>query len=61
MFIPFILALITIFSVYFALKKKRPLYFILPIAIIFVAAIVKIAMVPMPFWETIQFIFDLRG
>ncbi|ASF40810.1 hypothetical protein CEH05_17270 [Halobacillus halophilus] len=61
MIIPIILALITILSVVMALKKKRPILFALPIASIFVIAVVKIMMVPLPFWETVQFIFNLRG
>ncbi|MGI8316700.1 hypothetical protein [Halobacillus mangrovi] len=61
MFIPIILAIVTIFSVVFAIKKKRPIFFALPVAAILGIVVVKIAMVPMPFWETVQFIFDLRG
>ncbi|SFG04748.1 hypothetical protein SAMN05216353_12051 [Halobacillus alkaliphilus] len=61
MVIPIILALITILSVVMALKKKRPVLFVLPIASIIVIAVVKIVMVPLPFWETVQFIFNLRG
>jgi len=59
--IPIILALITILSVVMALQKKRPVFFVLPIASIIVIAVVKIMMVPLPFWETVQFIFNLRG
>ncbi|KHE71682.1 hypothetical protein [Halobacillus sp. BBL2006] len=61
MLIPIILAIVTVCSVVFALKKKRPIFFALPLVAILAVAVVKIAMVPMPFWETIQFIFDLRG
>ncbi|MCA1010809.1 hypothetical protein [Halobacillus halophilus] len=61
MIIPILLAFITIFSVVMALRKKRPVLFALPIASIIVIAVVKIMMVPLPFWETVQFIFNLRG
>ncbi|MGP4059093.1 hypothetical protein [Halobacillus sp. H74] len=61
MLIPIILAVITVLSVVLALKKKRPIFFALPIIALFAVTLTKIIMVPMPFWETVQFIFDLRG
>ncbi|MYL33674.1 hypothetical protein GLW08_19115 [Pontibacillus yanchengensis] len=54
-------ALVTILSVVFALKNKRPLWLVVPFASILAFMFVKIAMVPLPFWETVQFIFNLRG
>lgn len=54
-------SIITISSVIFALRKKRPIVFLAPIASIFVFMLVKIIMVPLPFWETVRFIFNLRG
>ncbi|SFK16990.1 hypothetical protein SAMN04487936_108111 [Halobacillus dabanensis] len=61
MLIPIILSIITVLSVILALKKKRPLLLAVPFAALFTVALVKIIMVPMPFWETVQFIFNLRG
>ncbi|MCP3031492.1 hypothetical protein LF817_09040 [Halobacillus sp. A1] len=52
---------ITIFSVIFALRKKRPILLTLPVLSLLSFAFIKILMVPMPFWDTIKFIFDLRG
>ncbi len=52
---------ITIFSVVFALRKKRPIFLTLPVLSLLSFAFIKILMVPMPFWDTIKFIFDLRG
>lgn len=61
MFIPVLLGIVTVLSVFFALKKRKPILFAVPLASVLAVAFVKIAMVPMPFWDTIQFIFDLRG
>ncbi|WP_173915566.1 hypothetical protein [Halobacillus sp. Marseille-Q1614] len=55
------LALITILSVVLTLRKKKMIYLTLPIVTLFGFALVKIWMVPMPFWDTVKFIFDLRG
>ncbi|WP_101842983.1 hypothetical protein [Halobacillus sp. Marseille-P3879] len=54
-------SVITVVSVVLALKRRRPLYFVLPIASLLGFAFIKILMVPMPFWETVKFIFNLRG
>ncbi|MFG6147938.1 hypothetical protein [Halobacillus sp. B23F22_1] len=54
-------SIITIFSVVFALKRKRPLFLALPVVSLLGFAFVKILMVPMPFWDTVKFIFNLRG
>ncbi|WP_085505847.1 hypothetical protein [Thalassobacillus devorans] len=56
-----IFALITIGSVILALNKKKPVFLVVPFISVFVFMLVKIIMVPMPFWETIRFIFNLRG
>ncbi|MCP3028052.1 hypothetical protein [Halobacillus sp. A5] len=56
-----LLSLITVLSVVFALKRKRPLYLALPVVSLIGFAFVKILMVPMPFWDTVKFIFNLRG
>ncbi|GGC82059.1 hypothetical protein GCM10007216_10740 [Thalassobacillus devorans] len=56
-----IFALITIGSVILALNKKKPVFLVVPFISVFLFMLVKIIMVPMPFWETIRFIFNLRG
>ncbi|MDC3414545.1 hypothetical protein NC797_16615 [Aquibacillus sp. 3ASR75-11] len=56
-----LISAITILSVYFGLNKKRPILFTLPFAAIFLFLLVKIMLVPIPFWDTVRFIFDLRG
>ncbi|WP_394218188.1 hypothetical protein [Halobacillus trueperi] len=61
MLIPIILSVITVLSVVFALKKKKPFLLAVPFIALFGVALGKIIMVPMPFWETVQFIFNLRG
>ncbi|WP_062514812.1 hypothetical protein [Halobacillus sp. KGW1] len=61
MLIPIVLGLLTILSVALALRRKRPIFLLLPLAGVLATSLVKIIQVPMPFWETIQFIFDLRG
>ncbi|MBH0230673.1 hypothetical protein LCL89_14520 [Halobacillus yeomjeoni] len=61
MFIPIFLAVVTILSVIFALRKKRPLFLALPLVAMITIAFIKIMSVPLPFWETVQFIFNLRG
>ncbi|WP_226581260.1 hypothetical protein [Halobacillus litoralis] len=61
MLIPVFLAVVTVLSVVFALRKKKPFFLVMPIAALFIVGLVKIAMVPMPFWDTVQFIFNLRG
>ena len=60
MLIPVLLGLITVLSVVVALRKKRPVYFALPVVALMAFVMVKIIMVPMPLWDTIQFIFGLR-
>ncbi|TFD92827.1 hypothetical protein [Jeotgalibacillus sp. R-1-5s-1] len=53
--------LITIISVAAALKLKKKRLLLTPILAIGVFVLVKIIQVPMPFWDTVTFIFDLRG
>ncbi|WP_082233312.1 hypothetical protein [Halobacillus massiliensis] len=55
------LSLITILSVVLFLKKKKMIYLALPMVTLLGFALVKVWMVPMPFWDTVKFIFDLRG
>ncbi|WP_209123339.1 hypothetical protein [Alkalihalobacillus sp. BA299] len=56
----YVFLLITLFSFIFAFRKKKPLLLSIPFAAIFVYMIVQIAMVPLPFWETVKFLVSLR-
>ncbi|WP_079527326.1 hypothetical protein [Halobacillus hunanensis] len=56
-----ILSLITVISVIFALRRKKLIFMLVPLLGLFSFALVKIIMVPMPFWDTVRFIFNLRG
>lgn len=51
---------ITIASVILGLRKKKPIFLLAPFASIFAFMLVKIIMVPMPFTDTVRFIFSLR-
>ncbi|MGO4890216.1 hypothetical protein ACJ2A9_20915 [Anaerobacillus sp. MEB173] len=51
---------ITVLSLFFTLKMRKPILLTVPFATIFVYLIVQIAMVPMGFFETVKFIFSLR-
>ncbi|AYA78139.1 hypothetical protein DOE78_23575 [Bacillus sp. Y1] len=53
------LLLISAVCLFFALKKKRPFFLVIPFLSIFVYFIVQIILVPMPFIDTIKFIFSL--
>ena len=55
------LSLITILSVVTGLRKKRIVYFLVPLVSIFAFMLIKIIMVPLPFTDTVRFIFQLRG
>lgn len=56
-----ILSPITIVSVVAGLRKRKAVYFLLPFASVFAFMLVKIIMVPLPFLDTVRFIFQLRG
>ncbi|WP_169737882.1 hypothetical protein [Alkalihalobacterium bogoriense] len=56
----YVFLLITIASIIFAFKRKKPLLLSLPFVAIFVYMIVQIILVPMPFFDTVKFIFSLR-
>ncbi|MFD1032986.1 hypothetical protein [Metaplanococcus flavidus] len=55
------LGLVTIVSVIMGLKKKKAIFLLVPFASIFAFMLVKIIMVPLPFSDTVRFIFSLRG
>ncbi|QGG48661.1 hypothetical protein [Heliorestis convoluta] len=56
----YVILLVTIASIFLAVYRKQPLFLGLPFAAIFVHMMVQIAMVPMGFFETLQFIMSLR-
>jgi hypothetical protein len=56
----YLFILITVFSLFFTFKLKKPLLLTVPVVSIFIYLIVQIALVPMGFIETLQFIFSLR-
>ncbi|WP_019412785.1 hypothetical protein [Paenisporosarcina sp. TG20] len=56
-----VFAIITIVSVFLALKLKKKWLFALPLLAVGSLLLVEIIKVPLPLWETIQFIFNLRG
>ena len=56
----YIFLLLTVICLFFTFKLKKPILLTVPFASIFVYLIVQIALVPMPFFETIKFIFSLR-
>lgn len=56
-----ILSLITIVSVVAGLRRRKVVYFFLPFTSIFAFMLVKVIMVPLPFLDTVRFIFQLRG
>ncbi|TDL33062.1 hypothetical protein E2R51_10420 [Jeotgalibacillus sp. S-D1] len=56
-----IFVFITIFSVFLGLKLQRKRLFALPLLAIAVFMLIEIIKVPLPLWDTITFIFDLKG
>ncbi|KIL43371.1 hypothetical protein KP77_30770 [Jeotgalibacillus alimentarius] len=60
MFSVWFIGILTVLSVFFALKLKKKLLFT-PLIAVAALLVVEIAKVPMPFWDTVTFIFDLRG
>ncbi|WP_198507868.1 hypothetical protein [Bacillus sp. FJAT-45037] len=51
---------ITVLSIIFAFKMKKPLMLSVPFAAILVYFVIQIAMVPLGFFDTVRFIFELR-
>ena len=60
MWLVILYAIITVLSVVIALSKKKFYFLGVPAMALFAFMIFKIVMVPMPFWETVKFIFSLR-
>lgn len=55
------LGLVTVASVILGIRKKKGIFLLVPFASIFAFMLVKIIMVPLPFTDTVRFIFSLRG
>lgn len=56
----YIFLIITVCSLFFTFRLKKPILLTVPFFSIFIYLIVQIAMVPMGFFETIKFILSLR-
>lgn len=50
---------LTLFSLIFCLRKKKPQFLLIPVVTLLIYFVVQIALVPAPFLETIKFIFGL--
>lgn len=61
MFSVWFLGILTVVSVFLALKLKKKRLLLTPLLGVGALIIIEIMKVPMPFWDTITFIFDLRG
>ncbi|WP_059104334.1 hypothetical protein [Shouchella shacheensis] len=51
---------ISIASVIATIKWKKPLLLTVPFAAMGLYMVVEMARVPLPFWETVQMVFDLK-
>ncbi|PSL45766.1 hypothetical protein B0H94_10621 [Salsuginibacillus halophilus] len=51
---------ITLVMIVVTIKYKKPVFLLVPFGLLFGMLLVQIAMVPMPFWDTVEFIFNLR-
>ncbi|MCH1625171.1 hypothetical protein [Fredinandcohnia quinoae] len=56
----FLLLIVTALSLFFGLKKKRPIFLLIPFASIFIYFIIEVILFPAPIGETIRFIFSLK-
>ncbi|BCB05914.1 hypothetical protein [Bacillus sp. KH172YL63] len=52
--------IITVGCITLALRKKRAIFLTIPFMSLFLYFIVQIALVPVPFFETVKFIFSLK-
>lgn len=55
-----VLLVIIVICIVVALKKKKPFYLFIPILFMCSYFIIQVMLVPLPFIETIKFIFSLR-
>lgn len=60
MFLVALYSFLTIFCVVFALRKQKAGLLVVPFAALFGYVLFKVIMVPLPFWETVQFIIGLK-
>lgn len=60
MFLVALYSILTIFCVVFALRKQKVGLLVVPFATLIGYVLIKVIMVPLPFWETVQFIIGLR-
>ncbi|AXF58048.1 hypothetical protein DT065_17290 [Salicibibacter kimchii] len=51
---------IVLASIVFMVKKKQPLFLGVPILALGVYILIEMLRVPLPFAETVQFVFDLQ-
>ena len=56
----FVFIAITGVCIFLAIKKQRPVLLGVPIVTLVTYAVVQIALVPVPFLETVKFIFSLQ-
>ncbi len=60
MFLVALYSVLTIFCVVYALRKQKVGLLVVPFAALFGYLLIKVIMVPLPFWETVQFIIGLK-
>ncbi|MEQ2528542.1 hypothetical protein WMO40_17805 [Bacillaceae bacterium CLA-AA-H227] len=53
--------IISTICLFFALRRKKTIFLVIPFLTIFLYFIVQIALVPLPFLDTIKFIFSLNN
>lgn len=51
---------IALFAVIGTIKYRKPLLLTVPFFAMLAFLFIQIAMVPMPFWDTVRFVFSLR-
>ncbi|AQQ53100.1 hypothetical protein [Planococcus lenghuensis] len=56
-----VFGLLTVVSVMLGIKKRKAAFFLMPLGAIFTFMLVKIILVPLPFTDTVRFIFSLQG
>ncbi|AJD92490.1 hypothetical protein JMA_31730 [Jeotgalibacillus malaysiensis] len=61
MFAVWFLGILTVVSVFLALKLKKKRLLLTPVLGVGALIVIEIVKVPMPFWDTVTFIFDLRS
>ncbi|KAA0548571.1 hypothetical protein FZW96_08355 [Bacillus sp. BGMRC 2118] len=54
-----VIALLTITSIIYAIKKQKLVFLSLPFLFLFIYFVVEVALVPAPFLDTVKFIFSI--